>query len=611
MGRFYKTAKPTFVDDIIYQAPHELMLNALKTQDQNFDNQQKNLDAFDTMGDLLDFTDKDRGARNERLNLHRNRADEIAQKIQENPALYQNYIGEINRAKKDFDKDIKSGILFEADRTAKRRNKLIKEIKDNKNISEESRNQALLTIDREYQGVGKGDFAESIHIYDKIDETQFQKDLKSVINVDTEGVSTTVPKNGYLITDGETKSYLSDERLESIVNNDPAMANWKREQLQTLERKLNNGEFESEVDMHAEYSRRLNDFKQNTIDKLGFKKVSNVRDLKTDSAFWQKKRLGLDWTRFNHQKKKDDADLNSYKVSMAGTVSNLDDKKIEALYGDEGARRAEGPPNPDTGKYPTTPLTTAQKRARLDAERLSLEGKLTKSGVTMEDFRNKMMTHEGRISLSEEMGMSKETLARQANYDKTYSYNTVVSPLSKGEDVRENIKYQNTVKTTFNNLDPNEKVMVKIIDNDGNVETDVNMSLGEAFENGYVQGQTTAVTEKELVSGQGGFLDTSGIVITLPNPDDPEGDPIIANQAQALASGRAKKKNVKSVKFDPSKPLLHIQTDQLSQSELRNFGNGRTKATKKELHNVHTSKMINGELKTIVISKELDIDPLK
>ena len=57
MGRFYKTDKPTFVDDIIYQAPHQLMLNALKTQDAAFDKQQKDLDAFDTMGDLLDFVD--------------------------------------------------------------------------------------------------------------------------------------------------------------------------------------------------------------------------------------------------------------------------------------------------------------------------------------------------------------------------------------------------------------------------------------------------------------------------------------------------------------------------------------------------------------------------
>lgn len=617
MGRYYKTAKPTFVDDVIYQAPHKLMLNALKSQDANFDNQQKELDAFDSMGDLLEFTDKDRGARNERLDLHRNKANELAEKIQANPALYQQYIGDINRAKKGFNEDIKSGDLFEMDRTAKRRTKLIGEINGNKKISEEARNQALLTIDREYQGVGKGDFAENIHIYDKIDETKFQKDLKATINIDTEGTSTTVPKNGYLITDGETKSYLTDERLKSIVGNDPAMADWKREQLQTLTRKLDNGEFESETDMHAEYSRRLNDFEQNTIAKLGFKKVSSVQGVKSDGSYWTNKRLGLDWTKFNYGKKKDEAALNSYKVEMAGTFENLDDEKIENIYGTGESTRAIGPIGPD-GKIPTTPLTTAEKRQRLEAEKKSLTGKLTKIGITPEDFRSKMMTHEGRIELSESLGMSKEKLARQANYNKTYSFNTVASPVNNGEDVIENVKYLKTVTNTFNNLPPNEKVIVKIVDSNGNVEKESNLSLGEAFEKGYVQGQTSATTKKDLVwdAQMKGYTASGGGIVTMPNPnydpDDNESDEEIpATQEYAIASGQAKSKYVKVEEFDATKPLLHIKSAQLSQSKNRNFGNGRTKATEKQLHNIHTSKMIDGELKTIIISKELKIDPLK
>jgi len=618
MGRFYKTAKPTFVDDIIYQAPHELMLNALKTQDAAFDKQQKELDAFDTMGDLLDFVDKDRGARNERLDYHRGRASEIAEKISKNPALYKNYLGEINRAKKEFQQDIKSGDLFEMDRTAKRRTKLIDQINKNKNISEEARNQALLTIDRNYKGVGQGDFAENIHIYDQIDETQFQKDLKAIINVDTEGTSTTVPKSGYLITDGETKTYLTDERLSQIVENDPTMDKWKREQLQTLTRRLENGEFDSEGDMQNEYRRRLENFKQNTIDKLGYKKVSNVHDLKTDSAYWQKKRLGLDWAKFNHQKQKDEAGLNSYQVEMAGNYENLDDNKINQLYGMGEPTRAEGPANPATGQFPSVPLSTAEKRQRLEAEKKTLNDKLTKLGMTPEDFRSKMMTHEGRIQLAETLGMSKEKLARQANYNKNYAFHSVKSPVEEGQNVIENAKYLKTVTNTFNNLPPNEKVKVKIIDSKGNVETENTLSLGEAFEKGYVQGQTSAQNERDLVwdGNLQGYAAGNGGIVMMPNPnhdpDDEDSDEEIpATKEYALSSGRAKSKMVKVQKFDATKPLLHIQSDQVSQSKERNFGNGRTKATEKDMHNIHTSKIIDGELKTIVISKELKIDPLK
>ncbi len=617
MGRFYGTAKPTFVDDIIYKAPYELMLNALQSQDANFNAQQKELDAFDTMGDLLDFTDKDRDARNERLDLHRGKANDLAEKIQKNPALYQSYIGQINRAQRDFNEDVKSGALFEMDRTAKRRTKLIDEINANENISEEARNQALLTIDREYQGYGKGDYAENIHIYDKVDETEFQKNLKNIINVDTEGVSTTVPQRGYLITDGETKTYLTDERLDAIISSDPVMDDWKREQLQTLNRKLNNGEFESEADMEAEYKRRLESFKQNTIDKLGYKKVSSVRDVKNDAAYWANKRLGLDWTKFNYDKKKDEAALNSYKVEMNGTFETLDDDQVNALYQTGESSRADGPISTE-GDVPTTPLTVAEKRKRLETERTALMGKLTKQGVTMADFRDKMMTHEGRIELAESLGMSKENLARQANYDKTYSFKTVESPLGDGKDVIENTKFLKTVTNTFNNLPPNEVVTVQIIDSEGNVEKNSTMSLGEAFEKGYVQGQTSATTEKDLVwdSQLGGYAAGAGGIVEMPNPDyDPEDEDseemIPATKSYAIESGKAKSKLVKTEQFDSTKPLLHIGSNQISESVKRNYGNGKTKATEKKVHNVHTSKMIDGDLKTITISKELKIDPLK
>lgn len=620
MGRFFKTARPTFVDDVIYQAPHELMLGALQSQDINFDNQQKKLDAFDTMGDLLDFTDKDKDARNAALDAHRNKAADLAEKIQKNPALYQSYIGEINRAKKEFNNDIKSGTLFEADRNAKRRTKARADLKsrfDKGLITEDAFNTAQETMDREYQGVGKGDYAESIHVYDKIDESKFQKDLKSTINLDTTATSTTVPKRGYLITDGETKTYLSDERIKEIIDTDPTMDKWKREQLQTLDRQLQNGKFASETEMQAEYTRRLENFRQNTIDKLGFQKITNVDDVKTDSAYWQKKRLGLDWTKFNHQKKKEEANLNSYKVEMAGNYENLSDDKINNIYGDPATTRASGPVQLN-GVPPTRNLTTAEKRKRLETEKKNLTGKLTQLGITQKDFRDKMMTHEGRIQLAEKLGMSKKVLARQANYDKTYSFNTITSPLENGKDVIENTKYLRTVNNTFNNLAPNEKVTIKIVDSEGNVENESNISLGEAFEKGFVQGQTSAKNERDLVwDGElNGYAAGDGGIVRMPNPnynpDDEDSEELIpATKNYALASGKAKSKLIKTEKFDASKPLLHIKPNQLSQSKKRNFGDGTTKATEKQVYNIHTSKMIDGKLKTIIISKELNIDSLK
>lgn len=612
MGKYYQTAKPTFVDNVIYQAPYDLMLNALNSQDKAFNEQKKELDAFDTMGDLLDFVDKDKDKRNQILDLHRGKANEIAEKIQKNPALYQNYIGEINRAKKDFQTDVTSGGLFEMDRAAKRRTALRKQIQDNKNISEEARDQALQTIDREYKGQGEGDFSEDIHIYDKIDEAEFQKELKAVINVDVEGSSTTVPKNGYLITDGETKSYLSDERLKAIVDSDPTMDKWKREQLQTLTRALENGQFENQAQMEAEYKRRLEAFKDNTIEKLGFQKVSSEQNVSSDGTEMAKRRLALDWTKYNDQKKKEEAALSSYKVELNGTFNNLSDSTINDLY---GPAQVDLPTINPAGAYGGTygggkrELSVAEKRQALETEKKVLTDKLTKFGMTNADFREKMMTFEGRIGLAETLNMSKEQLARQANYDKTYSFETVTSPKDNGKNIIENTKYHNVVTEAFNTLPPNEKVSIQIIDSEGNVETSQNMTLGEAFEKGYVQGQTSAQTVKDLVPYLGGYKSVDGTIVMMPDPNNPDKQ-VIATKEYAIESGQAESKESQVDKFDATKPLLHIQGNQVSQSKKRNYGDGKTKATEKEVYNVHTSKMIDGDLKTIVITKDLKINEL-
>ena len=619
MGRFYKTAKPTFVDDVIYQAPYELMLNALKTQDAEYDKQQENLDAFSTMGDLLDFVDKDRGARNERLDYHRGKSNDLAEKIQQNPALYQSYVGEINRAKKEFEQDIKSGSLFEMDRTAKRRTQARADLKtrfEKGQRSEDAFIAAQETMDREYQGVGNGDYAESIHVYDKVDENAYQEHLKKIITPNSEGATTTKPDGaGYMLTNGEVKTYISKDKVENAVVSDPKFKDWEREQLQTLERQYQGGAFESEEAMRAEFSRRRQSFIDNSLAKLPYEQINTTDTMSTDSAYWQKQNLGLNWARFNYQKKKDEQDLEGYKVEMNGTFEDLDDDKINALYGSEKVR-VEGPADEVTGEYPTAEISTAEKRKRLEAEKKTLNDSLTKRGLTMEDFRNKMMSHEGRIELAESLGMSKEKLARQANYDKTYSFTSVKSPLENGQDVIENVKYLRTVTNTFNNMAPNEMVTVKIVDSKGRVTREKSLTLGEAYEKGYVQGQTSAKSSSELIPKDDGYLGLDGEKVFMPNPKydpDKEGSKklITATKEYVIAKGNGKKQTTKEEVFDATKPLLHIKPDQISQSKKRDYGNGKTKATEKQMHNIHTSKMIDGELKTIIISKELKIDPLK
>ena len=588
MGRFYKTAKPTFVDDVIYQAPHELMLNALKTQDANFDNQQKELDAFDTMGDLLDFTDKDRGARNERLDLHRNKANELAEKIQQNPALYQQYIGEINRAKKSFNEDIKSGQLFEMDRTAKRRNKLMKEIKGNKTISEEARNQALLTIDREYQGVGKGDFAEDIHIYDKVDETKFQKDLKATINVDTEGVSTTRPNGaGYLITSGETKTYLTEDRLKEIIDSDPVVADWKREQLQTLGRQLDNGGFDTKEDpksaMEKVYTDRLEEFKENTIAKLEYKKINSVNGVSSDSTFNQKANRAQSAWQFN-QRRLDKVGEN-FTTEISGVVETISDDEINTIYGEE-SQRVSGP-SVDGVNFPTLDISPAQKRRLLDKEKGDLKSTLDANGLTMEDFRNKMKTSEGRTELrkmengkGEQIWKDINKLSRQANYNKTFNYKTpVIENYNSGDatSVREQNKYINATVKNLNQFDVSTKTEIETIDGKGNKQK-YNMSISEAYSDTSKGFRLLEGPQKQIMIDvpktniAGAFVDINGV----PLEKIVDGEESFMTLAEAKASGRLAFKKEKSTSLDNSKPLLDVKKDEVFETKDYKYNGGHS-----------------------------------
>ena len=230
--------------------------------------------------------------------------------------------------------------------------------------------------DRDYKGVGQGDFAENIHIYDKVDEVQFQKDLKTVINVDTTGTSTTVPKSGYLITDGETKTYLTDERLEAIIDSDPTMEDWKREQLQTLERKLEAGDFDGkenpEAAMNAEYAKRLKDFRQNTIDKLGYEKVGTTHGVAADSTWNQKQNRAQSAWQFDQRRKDQMIDRN-YVGEVAGTVEQLGAAEISNIV--EGD--TDFVVQQTDGSFVN--MSVEEIRKVLDTEQVVLKKKLEKS----------------------------------------------------------------------------------------------------------------------------------------------------------------------------------------------------------------------------------------
>ena len=591
MGRFYKTAKPIFVDDIIYQAPHELMQQALQNKDVAFEAEQQKVDAMSVLGDNLEFTDQDKDQRNNILNQQRQVAEDLAAKMAANPATYQAHSLELNQARKNLEQSVTSGSLFEMDRTAKRRKVARDEQKtlfEKGTITADQYHAAVDNMDKNYQGYGQGeDYMESIHTYKHIDEGQFAKNLKDTINVDSKAWSTSKPDGeGYMTNKAGVKTYLTKERLDSIIENDPETRAWERENLQTFTRQLENGTLMDDQgqpitdkeDMQALYRDRKEQFKNSVIEKLNYEKTSSTSTVSSDSTALSR----------ISDEREDDILGSGFTANETGQFNKIPDSDIAGIYGEL----------PATQSFRGTDIpapTPAQMRVRLETEKNVLVGKMTENGVQMPDLMERASTVEGMILLAQELGVDQQVIARQANYNKNLGYNftDVRSPFGDGTNVRENIGYLQKTNQVINNMGSEQEFdEVKIILPDGSVEsTSTGMTVGEVDAAGYTQPPTIATTTKELIwdETEKGYVDTSGDgVVKMPDEDAEDGERN-ATKEEALASGKAKSKFVKVQKVDPNKPLVNITAEQLRQTKSTDYKDGYMVPTSKDLIVVRTS----------------------
>ena len=599
MGRFYQTAKPTFVDDIIYEAPYELMLNALKTQDEAFAKSKEGLGDFKE-ADLLSYVDKDKGQRDQLLSQHYGAADEISQKMAANPALFRQYAGDINKARQAFDRDLKSGGLFEMDRTAKRRDALMKELKDRKDLNEDSRKEAIAKIDREYQGWGINEYSDNIHVYEKVDPVAYVEHLKNTFTPDVLGATTTKPQgNGYFRMQGDTEKWVSEDKVRSSIKGDPQFENWEKEQRQFLERAAenpNNPLVNSQEEVEIELSRRKEDFITSSVNKLIYKQ-EDKQDIQSADGTWMGK-AQLAWDKHKYNQQRED-EINGYEQVVEGRYEGLDDATIDQIY------------------PPGTNGVSGEKRAELKKENEALfngNSELTKRGIDRDQFRELMKTPEGRTKVKIITGMSAEKLARQANMEETraYKYEDIKSDLDDGQNARENKKMAGAVVESFNSMSQDTPLKYKIVSSDGRIIESGESSLGQlkADKRNIVPGRTIATKVSELVpmtkGGNSGYKGHDGEVVMIKEG----GKSRAATKEEVTRMGTGVKKSVDAVAFNDRTFLLDVKPNEVSQSEkVEHRGGGNNAPIIKTNYNAHSSVLIDGKLHTIVIEKDFNIQP--
>lgn len=118
MARFYQTASPEYLNDIIYQPPWEMLMAAAAKKDQDIQNAVDTLEIFHNLPiDFWKEVDADRA--NQIKDYYQKKADDITHMLQNN-VLDPNAQRSIKDLQRELQRDIESGNIYKLQENAKR-----------------------------------------------------------------------------------------------------------------------------------------------------------------------------------------------------------------------------------------------------------------------------------------------------------------------------------------------------------------------------------------------------------------------------------------------------------------------------------------------------------
>lgn len=118
MARFYQTASPEYLNDIMYQPPWEMLMAAAAKKDQDIQNAVDTLEIFNNLPvDFWKEVDADRA--NQVKDYYQRKADDITSMLQNN-VLDPNAQKSIKDLQRELQRDIESGNIYKLQENAKR-----------------------------------------------------------------------------------------------------------------------------------------------------------------------------------------------------------------------------------------------------------------------------------------------------------------------------------------------------------------------------------------------------------------------------------------------------------------------------------------------------------
>lgn len=617
MGKYYKTAKPTFVDDAMYEAPYELMAKALAAKDADFKENEEALAELGDVGDLLKYMNADEAKRNEIIKTFGDTSTSLSEAINKSPALADAYAADIRKAQRAWKDEITSGTLRKIHRNEEQKTKLFEDIDKRQGVSEESKRLAQAVAMKDYQdqgGVEGGNFTEDMNIYKELDETKYVQHLKSVINENGNNYSNEAQgEDDFIVKTGGSSRYIRRGRIEEIIDSDPATKDWKNEKMQQLEYKARLGEIDKE-DIEEIYQKDYADFKENTVKKLEYEITGSVRGLKADPT-------GTRGSGRNKEGYGGEAaiDLPVKKVNFNSILTAEKNEKgefkspyIRGMFRDKNKKL------PGQKGYDEASGQAAFQKAAVQWDK-----DLTTAGLKYKDvadvFREAEKADDKGKAFSESLDSLRAKIKKETgkNYSKTemagflnagQTHNFHLDPLVNAGDampLKQQIKESRSIISAVANLPVGTDVTYFAYDEKNNMIGSGKSTLDELEKGQYISPPVDEAYTKTPYSEQGYLAQKNGDYLTTENPDDPAGERIkygtspqeIQNYKEAKAIELGVSPSEVTVEMDATKTskesvarnyFAHLMQGKMATNVYKghryDYGNGYTKPKKNHFY---------------------------
>jgi hypothetical protein len=300
MGRYYRTATPTFATDLISEWDTSLMEKALKTHDDALE--KANVEG-DELGKLLGTVNNlqdDNEAVNASKADFNNRITSLSDQIANDPANYQKYAGQVRDISRELNQSLDNGLFKRAQENVTQKDKILTEATAsgaNKNTVENF-GKSIAKDYQEQGGLGyqdpdnynqyQGD-TEYTQLYKQFDEAGFIGKLTQTFTADQTANAYAGGKGGYIRSGSGTNKFVTEDDVDAWMDDYFVSTDWDNVTRQEIYYDLRaNSDFRGKKDdpvVEQALANRRAAFKSQAKNQIAFSQKTKSASAHADGAY--------------------------------------------------------------------------------------------------------------------------------------------------------------------------------------------------------------------------------------------------------------------------------------------------------------------------------------